>query len=494
MAGARRGARGGGGRVAARRGPAATPRPLLFGVVQGGNDRELRRRCAEAIIEMGFDGYAFGGWPFDSSGRFLADILHYTAELVPDEKPKYALGIGNPDALIACVKMGYGLFDCALPTRDARRGRLYLFRSAEPADLAFDRLYIHDDRHRRDASPLSEHCDCLACRRYSRAYLHHLFAIRDSLAHRLATLHNLRFYTQLIERLTRNGLRSSEAPAMTRSRERPQRIHGIDFSGSAMAGRKVWIASGHAEGDRLVIESCRSGETLPGSGRAREQCLAALCRFIEQGEGDAFGLDFPFGLPEELVDEKTWEEFVRAFPGRFADPVEFRAACRQRAAGKDLKRRTDRETRTPFAAYNLWLFRQTFYGIRDVLGPLVRNRSACVLPMQAARPGEPWVLEACPASTLKRLEAEIHQRLYVPYKGKQPEHREARGRILSALGGECGVVLADRRLRETIVADPEGDALDSVIAALAVAHALRDATFPRPAWCPAYALEGYVYA
>jgi len=97
--------------------------------------------------------------------------------------------------------MGYSLFDCALPTRDARRGRLYLLRSADPADLACGRLYIRDDAHHRDPGPVSEHCDCPCCRRASRAYLHHLFAIRDRLAWRLATLHNLRVYTMLIDRL-----------------------------------------------------------------------------------------------------------------------------------------------------------------------------------------------------------------------------------------------------------------------------------------------------
>lgn len=180
-----------------------TTRPLLFGVVQGGNDRELRRRCAEALLEIGFDGYAFGGWPFDRSGRFLHDILAYTAELLPAGKPKYAMGIGNPGALVACSRMGYSLFDCALPTRDARRGRLYLLRSGAPADVAYDRLYIRDDDHHRDPRPVSEHCDCPCCRRYSRAYLHHLFAVGDRLAWRLATLHNLRFYTLLIGRLGR---------------------------------------------------------------------------------------------------------------------------------------------------------------------------------------------------------------------------------------------------------------------------------------------------
>jgi queuine/archaeosine tRNA-ribosyltransferase len=180
------------------RGRVAGSRPLLFAAVQGGADRELRRRCAGELVEMGFDGYGFGGWPFDSRGRLLTDILALTAELMPDDKPKYALGIGSPAALIACAKMGYDLFDCALPTRDARRGRLYVFRGD---GLEHGRLYIRDAKHRRDGGPISAVCDCLCCRCYSRAYLHHLFAIRDALAWRLATIHNLRFYTTLIERL-----------------------------------------------------------------------------------------------------------------------------------------------------------------------------------------------------------------------------------------------------------------------------------------------------
>jgi len=178
-------------------------RPLLFAVVQGGNEPELRRRCAAELVEGGFDGYCFGGWPFDSGGRLLTEILALTAELTPDDKPKFALGIGSPASLIACAGMGYNLFDCALPTRDARRGRLYVFRSDRPDDLAYERLYIKDNIHRREGGPVSEVCDCRCCGNASRAYLHHLFAIRDSLAGRLATIHNLRFYAVLLDRLKR---------------------------------------------------------------------------------------------------------------------------------------------------------------------------------------------------------------------------------------------------------------------------------------------------
>ena len=178
-------------------------RPLLFAVIQGGADADLRRLCAAELVAMGFDGYGFGGWPFDTDGRLLTETLALTAELMPADKPRYALGIGNPSALIACARMGYGLFDCALPTRDARRGRLYVFEGED--GLSYERVYIRDAGHRRDRGPVSDACDCLCCRGYSRAYLHHLFAIGDSLAWRLATIHNLRFYTALLERLSRRA-------------------------------------------------------------------------------------------------------------------------------------------------------------------------------------------------------------------------------------------------------------------------------------------------
>jgi len=178
-------------------------RPLLFAVVQGGREAAMRRRCAEELVEIGFDGYCFGGWPFDARGTFVREAVALTAELLPADRPRFALGIGNPAALCDCYRMGYRLFDCALPTRDARRGRLYAFRSAEGLD--YRRIYIRDGAYHADPAPVSEHCDCLCCRRYSRAYLHHLFAVGDVSAWRLATIHNLRFYAMLTARLRTNA-------------------------------------------------------------------------------------------------------------------------------------------------------------------------------------------------------------------------------------------------------------------------------------------------
>ena len=182
-------------------------RPLIFGIIQGGGDRALRRECASALVELGFDGFGFGGWPLDSQNRLVYDILAYTAELMPDSSVKYAMGIGKPEEMAACAKMGYNLFDCVIPTREARHNRLYVYgdRYASAGDIDIEDPdfygyhYIADDKNRRDPRPVSKLCDCHCCQNHSRAYLRHLAAVGDPLAGRLATIHNLRFYTMLAE-------------------------------------------------------------------------------------------------------------------------------------------------------------------------------------------------------------------------------------------------------------------------------------------------------
>ncbi len=177
-------------------------RPKLFGVVQGGGVLALRQQCAEQLLEIGFDGYGYGGWPLDDSGKLLTEILGYTRELIPPEFPMHALGVGHPEYVVACARLGYEMFDSALPTRDARRGRLYTFTT--PDGLYgdwFKYLYINDDKYLKVNQPISADCDCLACTNYTRGYLHHLFKLNDHLYYRLTTLHNLRFMHRLEARM-----------------------------------------------------------------------------------------------------------------------------------------------------------------------------------------------------------------------------------------------------------------------------------------------------
>ena len=209
-----------------------------------------------------------------------------------------------------------------------------------------------------------------------------------------------------------------------------RQIYGVDFSGAAQAGKKIWITCGRIEGRSLRVERCFQAAHLPGSSQERDHCLAALRDFVGQEPAGVFGFDFPFGLPHELVTEKTWEDFVVSFPYAYSSPEQFRDTCRRLAGGRELKRDTDREKRTPFSPYNIRIYRQTYFGIRDLLAPLVKERQACVLPMQSAQPDRAWLLEICPASTLQQKD------LKQSYKGRSTHQYEARARILEAIEKE----------------------------------------------------------
>lgn len=180
-----------------------TALPKIFAVVQGGASFELRKRCAEALLEIGFDGFGFGGWPLDGDGNLIADILQYTREIIPRQFPLHALGVGHPENVVRGYQLGYDLFDCAMPTRDARHGRLYAFREENPSldERWLKYVYIDDEKHMRSSAPLSPGCDCLTCQKYSSGYLRHLFKMNDALYPRLATIHNIRIMTRLTELL-----------------------------------------------------------------------------------------------------------------------------------------------------------------------------------------------------------------------------------------------------------------------------------------------------
>jgi hypothetical protein len=199
------------------------------------------------------------------------------------------------------------------------------------------------------------------------------------------------------------------------------------------------------------------------------------------------GLDFPFGLPKAVLPQPTWRQFIVSFPDLYASPEAFRQTCYRSAAGRELKRVTDVECKTPFSPYNLRLYRQSYFGMRDVLNPLVRSRQAHVVPMQPARLGKPWLLEICPASTLKQAN------LYLPYKGKSPRHHAARIGILKWLGSGGRLSLSRTVMRSIVLSDPEGDALDSILAAFATFRAVSDPHRLVDGGRHDYMLEGCVF-
>ena len=173
-------------------------RPLILGVVQGGYYQDLRKYCAIELAKIGFDGFGYGGWPMTKEGTFDLESAKTIADNTPKNYLLYGLGVGMPEDIIALHKLGYQIFDCVLPTRDARHGRAYVYKD----DLyGYEFVDLTKGKMMNDDSKLSDTCDCLTCIRYTRSYLAHLFKVKDFTAGRLLTIHNLRFYSMLMEKL-----------------------------------------------------------------------------------------------------------------------------------------------------------------------------------------------------------------------------------------------------------------------------------------------------
>ena len=173
----------------------------LFGIVQGGVDRELRRRSAGETAALPFDGFAVGGLGIGEDEKSFRAIGEFSAGLLPEDRPRYLMGIGRPEDLVFGVSRGYDLFDCVVPTRNARNGTLFTSRG---------KVSIKRSEFARDPRPLDEACDCYGCRNFSRAYLRHLYLAGEILAAQLNTLHNLYFYHRLMERL-RGAIREEKS-------------------------------------------------------------------------------------------------------------------------------------------------------------------------------------------------------------------------------------------------------------------------------------------
>jgi queuine tRNA-ribosyltransferase len=162
----------------------------LFGIVQGSVYPELRRNCADALVALDLPGYAIGGVSVGEGHELLCRITELTAPRLPENKPRYLMGVGLPEDILAAIGFGIDLFDCVIPTRYARSATLFTSRG---------RIRLSHRRYRRDAYPIDTSCDCYACAGgFSRAYIHHLFAANEILSAILASIHNLRFYQRLV--------------------------------------------------------------------------------------------------------------------------------------------------------------------------------------------------------------------------------------------------------------------------------------------------------
>ncbi|TFG93682.1 MAG: tRNA guanosine(34) transglycosylase Tgt, partial [Syntrophobacterales bacterium] len=165
-------------------------RQALFGISQGGEYDTLRRRGIEELVDIGFDGYALGGLSVGEPKEIMREITATCTPLFPEEKPRYLMGVGLPEDIVESVYHGIDMFDCVMPTRNARNGMLFTSNG---------KVVIRNARYRGDSAPIDNECDCYTCRNYSRAYLRHLFIAGEILAIVLNTIHNIRYFMNLMQ-------------------------------------------------------------------------------------------------------------------------------------------------------------------------------------------------------------------------------------------------------------------------------------------------------
>ena len=183
------------------------PDQALFAIVQGGTDLDLRTRCAEELVTLDFPGYALGGFSVGETPEQMQTALAPTAALLPADRPRYLMGVGRPQDVLAGIAAGIDMFDCVLPTRNGRNAQAFTFDGV---------VKMRNARHRRDPAPLESGCPCYACARFSRAYLHHLFAADEMLGPTLLSLHNVAFYGRLVAE-ARSAVRERRFAAFRRA-------------------------------------------------------------------------------------------------------------------------------------------------------------------------------------------------------------------------------------------------------------------------------------
>ena len=176
---------------------------LLFAIVQGSVYKDLRLASIKELLQFDFSGYAIGGLAVGESNEMMYKVLDYTASYLPEDKPRYLMGVGLPDNIVEAVKRGVDMFDCVIPTREARHGRLYYWRRPDLKGKFYQTINIARAKFKYDKEPINKNSSFPELTTYSKAYLHHLLKIGEPLALRLATLHNLEFYLSLIKKIRR---------------------------------------------------------------------------------------------------------------------------------------------------------------------------------------------------------------------------------------------------------------------------------------------------
>ncbi len=292
----------------------------------------------------------------------------------------------------------------------------------------------------------------------------------------------------------------------------PRRVFGVDFSAARDAGRHIWICRAHPGSNGVRVESIDPLSELPGGAVDRETALPALVQKVTESPRSAWGFDFSFGLPREILRALApgvlrYSDQLAVVAG-FGQADALRAQCIGVSPDAELRRRTDDEASTPFSPYNLRIYKQTFHGLTEVVRPLRSRPEVAVLPFDAlpqagAETGERlpfnraasgtvphiYLLEVCPASVLAKLDYPTRG-----YKGGGEPATEARQGILRRLIDDSQLRPMSRAQRNRIIDEEDGDALDAVLAAVGAWHGTRDYDHAALRSDPMYSLEGFVYS
>jgi hypothetical protein len=238
---------------------------------------------------------------------------------------------------------------------------------------------------------------------------------------------------------------------------------GIDYSASKEAHKKIWITESILKNSKLYITNLYSLNEV-SSKFTLEDCNSYLVNMVLNSKGGIFGFDFSFSIPEIFIGESTWNEFIISFSERWPSPQIFRNDLKTKFPGKEIKRTTEIESKVPFSSYNLWIYKQTYYGINNIINPLLITKKINFLPFDGINLKKINLIESCPASFLKRIST--NKDLSKHYKGTEEKHLKNRIELLDLLSRSYSFKFEKKEFIQKITQNTEGDAIDSLICCL----------------------------
>jgi len=235
---------------------------------------------------------------------------------------------------------------------------------------------------------------------------------------------------------------------------------GIDYSASRFARKKIWISECETEKNKLLIKSTYSLEEISNK-FTLQKCNTYIYDLVKQDKNSIFGFDFSFSIPDFFLKDSSWEDLIFTFKKRWKTADDFKKDLLKKSGGKELKRDTEIESKVPFSTYNLWIYKQTYYGISEIIYPLLESKICNIIPFNKLDKDIPSIMETCPASFLKFISEKND--LSKHYKGKNKENFENRKLILNLLEKNFSIKYTSDHLKNKILSDTEGDSLDSLL-------------------------------